>query len=135
VDRCEEPSWPIRLTKRTLLFDWLPGELGQVHVTTYDKMWTQEDHVRERSVGIRELKSKLSRCVRAVRRGATIVVTEHGHRVARLVPEADSLDARLASLKNAGTILWSGRRLGRAKPDVRVRGRRTVGSLLVESRG
>jgi antitoxin (DNA-binding transcriptional repressor) of toxin-antitoxin stability system len=32
--------------------------------------------MRERSVGIRELKSKLSKCVREVRRGATIVVTE-----------------------------------------------------------
>ena len=91
--------------------------------------------MRERSIGIRELKAKLSRCVREVRRGATIVVTEHGHRVARLVPEADSLEARLTTLKNAGTISWSGRRLGRVKPDVRVRGRRTVASLLVESRG
>ena len=91
--------------------------------------------MRERSVGIRELKSNLSRCVREVRRGATIVVTEHGHPVARLVPQADSLEARLATLKNAGSISWSGRRLGMAKPDVRVRGRRTVASLLVESRG
>jgi prevent-host-death family protein len=91
--------------------------------------------VRERSVGIRELKSKLSKCVREVRRGATIVVTEHGRRVARLVPEADSLDERLATLKNAGTILWSGRRLRTTRPGVRARGSRTVSGILVESRG
>jgi prevent-host-death family protein len=50
--------------------------------------------MRERSVGIRELKSKLSECVRDVKRGAAIVVTEHGKRVARLVPEVDSLEDR-----------------------------------------
>jgi prevent-host-death family protein len=91
--------------------------------------------MRERRVGIRELKSKLSKCVREVRRGATIVVTEHGRQVARLVPETDSLDERLTTLKNAGTILWSGRRLRITKPDVRARGKRTVGGILVESRG
>ena len=89
----------------------------------------------ERTVGIRELKSKLSECVRDVKMGATIVVTEHGRRVARMVPETASLDDRLAALRHAGAILWSGRRLRRSKPDVRPRGRRTVADILVESRG
>jgi prevent-host-death family protein len=90
--------------------------------------------MRERSVGIRELKSKLSECLRDVKRGATIVVTEHGKRVARLVPEADALEGRLEALKKSGTVLWSGRRLGRTKPEVRARGKRTVSDILVESR-
>ena len=91
--------------------------------------------MRERTVGIRELKSKLSECVRDVKRGATIVVTEHGRRVARVVPETSSLDDRLAVLKHAGAIQWSGRRLRRTKPDVRPRGTRTVADILVENRG
>lgn len=89
----------------------------------------------ERTVGIRELKSKLSQCIRDVKMGATIVVTEHGRRVARMVPEAPSLDERLAALKHAGSVLWSGRRLRRTKPDVRPRGRRTVADILLENRG
>jgi len=89
----------------------------------------------ERSIGIRELKSKLSECVREVKRGGTVVVTEHGRAVARLVPETDSLDDRLEMLKKAGTMLWSGRRLGRATPGVRARGKRTVADILVENRG
>lgn len=89
----------------------------------------------ERTIGIRELKSKLSECVREVKRGGTVVVTEHGRAVARLVPEADSLDDRLEMLKKTGTMLWSGRRLGRAAPGVRPRARRTVADLLVENRG
>ncbi len=91
--------------------------------------------MRERSVGIRELKVKLSQHIRDVRTGATIVVTDHGRRVARMVPETHSLDERLAALKSAGAVLWSGRRLGRAKPGVRPRRKRTVAELVVENRG
>ncbi len=91
--------------------------------------------MRERRVGIRELKSKLSQCVRDVKMGATIVVTEHGRSVARIVPEAHSLDERLDTLRNAGTILWSGRRLGARTPGVRGRGKRTVAGIVVENRG
>lgn len=90
--------------------------------------------MKERSIGIRELKSKLSECVRDVKRGGTVVVTEHGRRVARLVPESDSLDDRLAVLTSAGAFQWSGRRLGRATPGVRRRGKRTVADIVVENR-
>jgi prevent-host-death family protein len=90
--------------------------------------------MKERSIGIRELKSKLSECVRDVKSGATIVVTEHGRRVARLVPEADSFDERLDALTNAGAVLWSGRRLRRTKPDVRPKKNRTIAGILVEGR-
>jgi prevent-host-death family protein len=90
--------------------------------------------VKERCIGIRELKSKLSKYIRDVKSGATIVVTEHGRRVARLVPEAHSLGERLDALKNAGAVLWSGRRLRRTKADVRPRKNRTVADMLVENR-
>ncbi len=39
-----------------------------------------------RSVGVRELKDSLSRYLRRVRAGETIVVTDRGRAVARLVP-------------------------------------------------
>jgi len=68
---------------------------------------------REHRVGIRELKARLSECVREVKAGATVVVTEHGRSVARLVPDTGSVDERLDALKAAGTVPWSGRRLGR----------------------
>jgi prevent-host-death family protein len=90
--------------------------------------------MKERSMGIRELKSKLSECVRDVKRGGTIVVTEHGRRVARLVPEGDSLDDKIVVLRRAGAMQWSGRRLGRAAPGVRRRGKRTVADIVVENR-
>jgi len=89
----------------------------------------------ERNIGLRELKSKLSECIREVKRGGTVVVTERGRRVARLVPESGSLDERLQVLKKAGTMAWSGRRLGQAAPGVRPRGKRTVADIVVENRG
>jgi prevent-host-death family protein len=93
-----------------------------------------EAKMKERTVGIRELKSKLSECVRDVKAGATIVVTEHGRRVARLVPEVESLDARLQALRKAGAILWNGKRLRKTRPVARIRGRRTVADIVVENR-
>ena len=89
----------------------------------------------ERRIGIRELKSKLSAYVREVRDGGTIVVTEHGRPVARMIADASSLDERLEVLANAGRILWSGRRLKPATPVTPVRGsRKMVADLISENR-
>lgn len=89
----------------------------------------------ERRIGIRELKAKLSECVREVRSGATIVVTEHGRPVARMIADVSSLRERLDVLTNAGGIVWSGRRLKPARPVARVRGRRkTLADLISENR-
>jgi prevent-host-death family protein len=89
---------------------------------------------RERRVGIRELKSTLSECVREVKAGGTIVVTDHGRPVARIIPEAMSLRERVDALRKAGAMAWSGRRLRRGKPSGKVRGDKTVADLIIENR-
>jgi prevent-host-death family protein len=89
---------------------------------------------REKRIGIRELKSTLSECVRDVRAGRTIVVTDHGEPVARIIPEALSLRERVDALRKAGAIAWSGRRLRSARPAGTVRGTKTVANLVVENR-
>jgi prevent-host-death family protein len=89
---------------------------------------------REKRIGIRELKATLSACVREVKGGRTIVVTDHGQPVARLIPETLSLRERVDALRTTGAIAWSGRRLRPAKPAGRVRGTKTVADLLVEDR-
>ena len=60
--------------------------------------------MHEKRVGIRELKTTLSECVREVKAGRSIVVTEHGRPVARLVPEVASLSDRVETLRRAGAI-------------------------------
>jgi prevent-host-death family protein len=90
--------------------------------------------MREKRIGIRELKSTLSECVREVKAGTTIVVTDHGHPVARIIPEGVSRHERVEALRRAGAIAWSGRRLRAAKPTGKVRGKKTVADLVVENR-
>ena len=89
---------------------------------------------REKRIGIRELKATLSECVRQVRAGGTIVVTDHGQPVARIIPEALSLRDRVDALRKAGAVAWSGRPLRPAKPAGKVRGGKTVADLVVENR-
>jgi prevent-host-death family protein len=88
----------------------------------------------EKRIGIRELKATLSECVREVKSGRTIVVTEHGQPVARIIPEAISARERVEAMRKAGTVAWNGRRLRLAKPVGTVRGERTVADLVVENR-
>ena len=66
--------------------------------------------------------------------GRTIVVTERGQPVARIIPEAIPLRERVEALRKAGAIAWSGRRLRAAKPAGRVRGSKGVADLIVEHR-
>jgi prevent-host-death family protein len=90
--------------------------------------------MREKRIGIRELKSTLSECIREVKAGRTLVVTEHGAPVARMIPEAASVRQRLEILRRSGNVAWSGRRLRRIKPVARVRSSRSVADLVSENR-
>ena len=90
--------------------------------------------MKERRIGIRELKSRLSQCIREVKTGETIVVTDRGRRVARLVREGNSLAERMETLRNAGSIQWSGRRLRATPATSRWRGKRTVAEIILENR-
>jgi len=90
--------------------------------------------VNERKVGIRELKSRLSEWVREVKRGGTIVVTDRGEGVARLVPDSGSVEERIKTLRNSGVLSWSGRRLRPTRPAARLRGKKPVSDIVVENR-
>jgi prevent-host-death family protein len=56
----------------------------------------------KRNVGVRDLRDHLSRYLIEVREGGELVVTEHGHPIARIVPAAAAPD-RLAELIASGT--------------------------------
>jgi prevent-host-death family protein len=85
-------------------------------------------------VGVRELKAGLSGYLRQVKAGATLVITERGKPVGRIVPARESLEERLQDLVAADVVAWSGRRLQPIEPVARVRGPRTVAGLLLEDR-
>ena len=90
--------------------------------------------MRELNVGVRELKTRLSEYLRQVKAGQTIVITEHGKTVGRIVPASSSLDERLQAMVKAGLAQWSGTKLKPEKPVAKTRGPRTVSDLLIEDR-
>jgi prevent-host-death family protein len=58
-------------------------------------------------VGVRDLKASLSRYLGRVRAGETIVVTDRGRPVARIVPVA--IPEHIARLMAEGRVTWSGK--------------------------
>jgi prevent-host-death family protein len=86
-------------------------------------------------VSIRELKSRLSHYLQLTRKGQSVVITDRGVPVGRIVPVGQDLGQRIDALRAAGLLQWSGRRLPRRKPVASLKGRRTVAQLLVEDRG
>jgi prevent-host-death family protein len=59
-------------------------------------------------VGVRELRNGLSRYLKRIRRGETIVVTDRGEPVARIIPVG--IPEHIANLMAEGHVTWSGRR-------------------------
>lgn len=89
----------------------------------------------EMSVGVRELKSRLSEYLRRVKTGQTIVITDHGQPVGRIVPAEQPLEARLAAMIQAGALAWSGQKLEPMAPVAHVQADHSVADLLIEDRG
>ena len=88
----------------------------------------------EASVGVRELKARLSEYLREVKKGKTIVITEHGKAVGRLIPASLSLEERIEAMRRAGLVSWNGKKLKPMAPVAKMRGPRTVADLLIENR-
>ena len=84
--------------------------------------------------GIRDLKTHLSRYLRQVEAGETVVITRHGKPVGCIVPVTESTEAQLDTLRRAGVIAWNKQELQRLAPVAQTRGDRTVADLLVEDR-
>lgn len=88
----------------------------------------------ETSVSIRELKSRLSHYLRLTKAGDSVVITERGTPIGRIVPTSATTEERIAAMVQAGLVGWSGKRLKTMTPVAKAHGRRTVADLLVEDR-
>lgn len=93
--------------------------------------------MNQTSVSIRELKSRLSHFLRLTKEGESLIITDRGTPIGRIIPIAQTgkrLDEHLAAMKQAGQLEWSGRKLSANKPIAKARGKRTVADLLVGNR-
>jgi len=86
-------------------------------------------------VGVRELKASLSAYLRRVSEGESVVVTDHGRPVARLVPP--DVPERLSQLIREGRLNWIGRRLAPPVRRQRLRGdgTATLSDIALRDRG
>jgi prevent-host-death family protein len=85
-------------------------------------------------VGVRDFKARLSEYLRQVKQGKTIVITDHGRPVGRLLPAEQDLADRLARLQEAGLVSWNGQKLKQIKPAAVNNSDRQVSDILVEMR-
>jgi prevent-host-death family protein len=70
-------------------------------------------------VGVRELKNNLSRYLERVRNGESVVVTDRGKPVARIIPAGIPDD--LAKLIAEGKVRWSGKRVTPASRTIKLK--------------
>jgi len=85
-------------------------------------------------VGVRELKNRLSKYLREVKKGRSIVITERGKPIGQIIPKSSSLDDRVEMLIRAGLVEWNGKKLEHAEPAVVNRSSRLVSDILVDMR-
>jgi len=85
-------------------------------------------------VGIHELKSQFSRYLRRVKAGATVIITERGKPVGRLVPLRPEPEHRMQELIEAGVVAWNGQKLKPVMPSAHVQAEYRIADLLLENR-
>jgi prevent-host-death family protein len=86
-------------------------------------------------VGVRELKARLSEHLARVRAGETVVVTDRGKPIAKLVPvERPDVPPHLAVLVTSGRARWSGQHLPPFDPLPVVPGDGTIADMVAEDR-
>lgn len=76
------------------------------------------------STGIRELKNRLGYYLRLTRKGVSVVITDRGVPIGRIVPMGQDLAERLAAMRETGLVQWSGQKLRRRKPVAKLLGRK-----------
>ena len=90
--------------------------------------------MKEATVSIRELKSRLSHYLQRAKAGEIVEITERGKPVGRIVPVASSLEERIEAARRSGLVSWNGQKLKPLKPVAKLRTKKTVAELVVEDR-
>jgi len=85
-------------------------------------------------VSVRELKSRLSHYLRLTKAGESVVITERGTPIGRIVPAAVPVNDLIDVMRQAGLLLWNKKKLPAIPPAAKARGTLTVADLLIENR-
>lgn len=85
-------------------------------------------------VGVRNLKTQLSKYLSYVKNGQTVLITDHGKPVGRIVPIEATLEQRFSALKQAGLVSWNGQKLAHSQPVGENTSQNLISDILVEMR-
>ncbi len=85
-------------------------------------------------VTVKELRSGLSRYLRMAKTGRSVVITERGKPIGRIVPPERATDSRLAEMVADGQVLWNGRKLAALTPPARVAKGHSIAALVIGNR-
>ena len=88
----------------------------------------------ESGVNIRELKAHLSKYLRKIKEGQTVLITERGKPIGRIIPEGEPIEERLAKMEAAGLIEWSGKQLQPRQPTLTNRSETLISDLVSQQR-
>jgi len=95
------------------------------------------------TIGVRDLKARLSAHLRKVQEGTALVITSRGRPVARLIPAAEpgaglpppDVEERVWELAAQGVLAWSGQPFRAPAPVASNAGTGTLSDLVIEDRG
>jgi len=86
------------------------------------------------SVGIKDLKNRLSHYLREVKKGEKILITERDQVIATILPvERGEEDSRLLSLVKEGYATWKGGKPTGSRHPVKIKGK-AVSEIVLEDR-
>ena len=85
-------------------------------------------------VGVKELKTQLSKYLREVKRGRSIIITERGKPIGQIIPRDTPTEDRITMMIQAGLVEWNGNKLMPIKPIVKNRSTQLISDLLVDMR-
>ena len=85
-------------------------------------------------VGIREFKANLSACLRQIKSGKSLLITERGKPVGRLSPVEPSLEEALEEGVRSRLWSWNGKKWKPSAPRIKGRGKAMISDLLLEDR-
>jgi len=86
------------------------------------------------TVGIKELKNRLSHYLREIKKGEIIAITEREKVIATVIPvERVSEDSKLLSLVKEGFAVWKGGKPVGSRHSISIKGK-TVSEIVIEER-
>ena len=88
----------------------------------------------ELTVGVRDLKARLSEYLRQVKQGGVIVITEHGVPIGKIIPQSETLEEKMKRLSTSGRYNWAGKKMAVHAPIAENKSQYLISDLISEDR-